>query len=105
HAVTDLDGDRPPVGADAGVDDRQHDAGAQVADAAGEGEPAAAHVVGGDVVGEVDDGGAGFDRADHRVHDADELVDAPVVGQEGDRVVGDHGPPTVAAVARIARTT
>ncbi len=49
--------------------------------------PPAAHVVGRDAVGEVDDGDLGGDRADHRVDDADELVDEPVVGEEGDRVV------------------
>ena len=86
-AVADLDGDGAPIGADAGIDHREHDARREVLRAAGEREAAAANVVGLDLVREVDDGDLGGDRADHRLHDADELVGEAVVGQEGDRVV------------------
>ena len=53
-AVADLDRDRPALGADAGVDDREHHARAQVLRGAARVRPPAAHVVGRDVVGEVD---------------------------------------------------
>ena len=44
--AADLDGDGPPLGADAGVDDGEHHAGAQVLGRPAEGEAAGAHVVG-----------------------------------------------------------
>ena len=43
-----------PGGADAGVDDRQHDALGHVRDGPGQGQRTGAHVVGADAVGEVD---------------------------------------------------
>ena len=49
---------------------------------------------GGDVVGDVDDGDVGRERADDRLHHADELVGGAVVGEERDGVVaavGGHG--------------
>ena len=89
--VADLHGDGAPLGADAGVDDRQHHARAQVLRGAAQREAAGPHVVGGDLVGEVDDGDVRRDLADHRLHDADELVTGAVVGEEGDRVeAGGH---------------
>ena len=45
-AVADLDRDGPPVGADAGVDDGEHDAGAQVLGGPGQAERAGPDVVG-----------------------------------------------------------
>ena len=53
-AAGHLDGDRPAGGADARVDDRQHDALGTYGDRPGEGQRAAADVVGPDAVGEVD---------------------------------------------------
>src|SRR5690606_10134911 len=79
HAVAHLDRDGTAVAADARVDHRQHHPGAEVLRAAGEEQAPGPHVVGGDVVGEVDDPDAGRDRPDHRVDDADELVGPPVV--------------------------
>ena len=56
-----------------------------------EGEAARPHVVGGHLVGQVDDGDVRRDLADHGLHDADELVTGAVVGEEGDRVeAGAH---------------
>ena len=52
---------------------------------AGQREPAGAHVERRDVVGEVDDADVRRDVADHRLHDADELVGEPVVGEEARR--------------------
>ena len=80
--VADLDGDGPPVGAHAGVDHCQHDAGAEVLDAAGQRQGAGLDVVGLDVVGDVDDRDLRRDRADDRLDHADELVAGAVVGQE-----------------------
>ena len=51
-----LDGDEAPVGADARVDDREHDGAlGEVLHRAHEGERAGAHVVRRQLVGEVDD--------------------------------------------------
>ena len=47
-AAGHLDRDRPAGRGDAGVDHREHDAGRDVADAAGEGERSASHVEGRD---------------------------------------------------------
>ena len=92
-AVADLDRHRPAVGADARVDDGQHDTAGHVLDGPGQGQRGAPHVVGGDVVGEIDHRHVTGDVTDHRLHDADELVTDTEVGQEGDGVVagGDHG--------------
>ena len=84
------DGKKPAKPGHEGHDHGEHDPGAQVLRAAGQGQAPAAHVVGRDAVGEVDDGDLGGDRADHRVDDADELVGGPVVGQEGDGVEAGH---------------
>src|SRR5690606_21395206 len=100
-AVRDLDRHPAPVGADARVHHGEDHPGAQVLHRPGQGQPAGAHVEGRDVVGDVDDGDLGAELPDHRVDDADELVRAPVVGEERDRVVSErHGAPTVPPDAR-----
>ena len=55
----DLDGDRPPGGAHAGVDDGEDHAGRQPRRGPPEGERPGPHVVGRDLVGDVDDGTPG----------------------------------------------
>jgi hypothetical protein len=45
-------------------------------------EACAQDVVGGDVVREIDEGGVGTATQDDALHDADEGVDVPEVGQE-----------------------
>jgi hypothetical protein len=85
-ASADLDGDGAARRADAGIDDREHHPGAEVLRRPAQGEAAGSHVVGRDLVGEVDDGDVGSDGADHGLHDTDELVTRAVVRQEGDRV-------------------
>ena len=89
HAGTagDLDRDRTAVGADARIDDREHDTRWHVADAPRERECSGANVVRRDLMGEVDDFDVWRDVADHGLHDADELVAIAVVGQERHRVV------------------
>ena len=77
-----LDRDRPPVGADSGVDDREHDPFGQVLHRAHERECAGPDVVRRDVVGDVDDRELGREAEHHCLADADELVGVPVVGQE-----------------------
>ena len=52
----DLDRDGPAGGAHAGVDDRQHDPWGEVLDGADQGEAAGPHVVGRQLVAEVDHG-------------------------------------------------
>ncbi len=89
HAGTarDLDRDGTAVGADARIDDREHDARRHVPDASGERECSGANVVRRDLMGEVDDADVRRDVADHGLHDADELVAVAVVGQERHGVV------------------
>ena len=54
-------------------------------------------------MGEVDHRDVGRDRADHRVHDADELVAGAVVGEEGDGVEPRrHGAVDATGVGRRA---
>ena len=76
---------RPPLGADVGVDDGQVHSGGHVRQRPREHRGAGAHVLARDAVREVDDAGVRADAGDHAVHDADELVGQPVVRQEGDR--------------------
>ena len=86
-AVGHLDGDGPAGGADAGIDDREHDALGNVGDGPGERQGAGAHVVGADAVGEVDRRDVRREVADHRLDDADELVVEAVVGEQRHGVV------------------
>src|SRR2546421_167944 len=58
--------------------------------AAGEEKAGGAHVVRLDVMREIDHIYRRRDRPNHRLHDADELVDEPVVRQECDRVVAQR---------------
>ena len=60
------------------------DPSGQVLDRAHEQERPRANVVGGDVVGEVDDPDVGRDPEHHRLAHADELVGMAKVGSEGD---------------------
>ena len=62
-------------------------------------EPAA-HVVGSDLVGEVEHGDVAGEVADDGLDHADELVGRPEVGQERDGVVGATHAATVGARAR-----
>ena len=81
------DGEEAAVGADAGVDDGEHHtAVGEVLHGAHEGEPAGPHVVGRQVVGDVDDAQTGREAQHHGLADADELVDEAVIGEEGDRL-------------------
>ena len=50
-----------------------------------EGTRASKVILARDAVRDVDDAGVGDDPRDHAVHDADELVTEPVVGDEADR--------------------
>ncbi len=59
-------------------------AGGHVGDRVAQHERARAHVVAGDLVGDVDHARARAARRDHAVTDADELVGVTVVGQEPD---------------------
>ena len=87
HAVADLEGNRPPVGTDAGVDHRDDDAGVEVIRRASKRKTAGSSVELGDAVGDVDDTDLRRDRTDHGVDHADELVGVAEIGKEGDRVV------------------
>ena len=84
HGVLDLDRDATPVGADPGIDDREHDTLGQVLDRPHERQRARPHVERRDVVGDVDDPQLGSDVEHHRVAHAHELVGPPVVGEERD---------------------
>ena len=89
HAAVDLDRHQAPVGAHPRVDHR-HENGVfrQVLHRPHEQQRSGPDVVGGDVVAEVEDGGAGSEPQHHCLADPDELVSEPVVGSERD----DHGP-------------
>jgi hypothetical protein len=77
--------DGAAAGADLRVDDREMDAGRRVGEGAREHQRAGEDGLARNAVGEVDDaGGRAFVR-DDGVHDPDELVLQPVVGEEGDR--------------------
>ncbi len=91
------------VGADAGIDDREHDARWHVPDAPGERERSTADVERRDLVGEIDDADVRCDVADHRLHDADELVAIAVVGQERHGVVAPRGRHRFTVTRVIAR--
>ena len=103
-AVGHFDGDRPSARADARVDDRQHDARRDVADAARQCERTTPDVERSDAVREVDHRGVRGDVADHRTNDTGELVDDAVVGQERDGVIAaTHGSPNLPGpVGRVA---
>ncbi len=83
-----LDADAPACGADAWVDDGEHDAGAEVWYGPHQSVAPGPDVERRYVVGEVDDHGARGTRRDHGVDDADELVRCAEVGEEED---GGHG--------------
>ena len=87
HAVADLEGNRPPVGTDAGVDHRDDDAGVEVIGRPGKRKTAGSCVELGDAVGDVDDTDLRRDRTDHGVDHADELVGVAEIGKERDGVV------------------
>ena len=84
EAALDLDRDAAPVGADAGIDDREHDAVGQVLHRPHQRERTGPDVERRDVVGDVDDPQVGRHVEHHRVAHADELVDPAVVGEERD---------------------
>ena len=71
--------------ADLRVDDREVHAGRRVGEGAREHQRAGEDGLARDAVGEVDDARGRALVRDHGVHDADELVRQPVVGEEGDR--------------------
>ena len=73
-------------GADARIDDRQHDAARHVRDAPRQRERTGADVERRDLVGEVDDGDVRCEVTDDRLDHADELVGGAVVGEERDGV-------------------
>ena len=91
HAVTDLDGDRAAVGADAGVDDREHHPWTQIIGGASKREPTSPGIELRDAMTDVDHTDGGRDRSDHRMDDPDELVGDAEIGEEGDRVVAKTG--------------
>ena len=76
--------DRPPLRADAGIDDGQVHADRQVLDRPGEHARALPDRLRLDAVGDVDHARVGADQVDHAVADAGEVVRRPEVGQEGD---------------------
>jgi hypothetical protein len=79
--------DRTPLGPHLGVDDGDVHADRHVGQRVAQHERAVAHRVAADAVRDVHDVDVGIDRADHAVADADEVVVAPVVGEQRD----DHG--------------
>ena len=87
HAVADLEGNRPPVGTDAGVDHCDDDAGVEVIRRPSKRKTAGAGVELGDAVGDVNDTNLRRDRTDHGVDHTDKLVSVAEIGKEGDRVV------------------
>ena len=91
HAVADLEGNRPPVGTDAGVDHRDDDARVEVIRRPSKRKTARAGVELGDSVGDVDDTDLRRNRTDHGVDHADELVGVPEIGEKGDGVVRTTG--------------
>ena len=80
-----LDAERPPRAADARIDHRDVDrAGRKVGHRLPQHERAGEHVLRRDAVRHVDDRHARRAGRDHALHDADEGVDVPEVGREGD---------------------
>ena len=76
--------ERPPVAADAGVDDGQMDADGHVRKGVREHERSLEDGLGRDPVGDVDDSRLGRDPQDDAVAGADEVVLEPEVAEEGD---------------------
>ena len=76
--------DGAPPRADLRVDDREVHAGRRVGQRPREHQRAGEHGLARDAVGEVDHARGRALVRDHGVHDADELVRQPVVGEEGD---------------------
>ena len=81
-AIANLDGNGQPVGANARIDNRQHDARRHVRNGSGEGERSGAHIERGHLVGDVDDGDMVGEIAHDALDDPDELIDRAVVGKE-----------------------
>ena len=76
---------------DAGIDDRQEDRpGGKVAIARRQLERTFEHVVGGDVVRDVDERGLGTNPEDHALHRAGVVIPGAEVAEEGDHRA--HGP-------------
>lgn len=74
-----LDRHRPSLGADAGVDHAEHDAGRHVLDDPGQRQGTGPHVERRNAMGEIDDGHMRRKITHDRFDDADELVVEPVV--------------------------
>ena len=84
HRVLDFDGDATSIGADPGIDDREHHPFGQVLHRPHQCERTGADVESRDLVGDVDDAQVGRDVEHDRVTDTDELVGPAVVGEERD---------------------
>jgi hypothetical protein len=94
-AVGGAQRDSTPLGAHLRVDYRHVHADRHVGQRVAQHQRALADGVAAHAMGDVDDLGFGVDRQDHAVADPDEVVVAPVVGQQRD----DHAAPTPRAAA------
>ena len=89
--VGEPQGDRPTLGADVWVDNRQMDSDRQIGQRLAQHQCPREDIVTRNAVREIDDTAFGAQSCHHRVADAHEVVDQSVIGQERDHRRGHSG--------------